>query len=57
MIEVRRNRYMFKFDSQAQYTMPAHFGLGTSKTPSWWYHHVTNLIVPYRTDRDQLAAE
>jgi len=47
---------MFKFDSKAQYTMPAHFGPWTSKTPSGWYHNVTNLVVSYRTDREKLAA-
>ncbi len=47
---------MFKFSPQQQYVMPAHFGPRTDKVPSGIYHDVTNLVVSYRTDREQLAA-
>ena len=47
---------MFKTDPRRSYMMPAHFGakyMG-SKT-SGWYRDVTMMVVPYLTDRDQLA--
>jgi acetoacetate decarboxylase len=47
---------MFKFDPQEHYTMPAHFGPQTDKIPSGRYHHVTNLVVSYRTDKEKLAS-
>jgi 3-hydroxybutyryl-CoA dehydrogenase len=48
---------MFRIDPRRSYMMPAHFGptyMG-SKT-SGWYRDVTMMVVPYLTDRDQLAA-
>ena len=48
---------MFRTDPRRSYMMPAHFGpkyMG-SKT-SGWYRDVTMMVVPYLTDRDQLAA-
>jgi acetoacetate decarboxylase len=48
---------MFKFDPNNSYMMPAHFGPRyMGEKTSGWYHDVTNIIVPYLTDRDKLAA-
>ena len=48
---------MFSIDPGATYMMPAHFGPRyTGEKTSGWYHDVTVMAVPYRTDRDKLAA-
>ncbi|MEH6604696.1 MAG: acetoacetate decarboxylase family protein [Pseudomonadales bacterium] len=48
---------MFKTDPNASYMMPAHFGPRyMGEKTSGWYHDVTALVVPYRTDREKLAA-
>ena len=48
---------MFKFDAQASYMMPAHFGpRPTSAKSSGWYRDVTLMVVPFLTDREKLGA-
>lgn len=48
---------MFEFDSRRSYMMPAHFGPRPfSPKSSGWYRDVTMMVVPFRTDRDLLAA-
>lgn len=48
---------MFRFDPDASYTMPAHFGPRQFEPgATGWYHDVTAMTVPYVTDRDRLAA-
>ena len=47
---------MFKIDPNSSYMMPAHFG-PRPLTPraSGWYRDVTTMVVPFLTDREQLA--
>ena len=48
---------MFKFDPKRSYMMPAHFGPRPfSPNSSGWYRDVTTMVVPFLTDREQLAA-
>ena len=48
---------MFKLNPQGRYMMPAHFGeRPRSPRSSGWYRDVTSMVVPFRTDRDRLAA-
>lgn len=48
---------MFKFDPDASYTMPAHFGpRPISPKSSGWYRDVTSMSVPFLTDPDALRA-
>jgi len=48
---------VFELDPYSSHMMPAHFG--SSKRPdnaSMWYRDITSMVVPFRTDREQLAA-
>ena len=48
---------MFSIDPHATYLMPAHFGPRyTGEKTSGWYHDVTVVAVPFKTERDKLAA-
>lgn len=47
---------MFKIDPHSSYMMPAHFGPRPhSPRASGWYRDVTSMVVPFLTDREQLA--
>lgn len=47
---------MFKFDAKASYMMPAHFGpRPLSPKASGWYRDVTAMVIPYLTEREELA--
>ena len=47
---------MFKFEANASYMMPAHFGpRPVSPKSSGWYRDVTLMVVPFLTDREVLA--
>jgi len=48
---------MFSLDPSATYLMPAHFGPRyTGNKSSGWYHDVTVLAVPFRTERASIEA-
>ena len=48
---------MFELDAHSSYMMPAHFGpRPVSPKSSGWYRDVTMMVVPFLTDREQLAA-
>jgi acetoacetate decarboxylase len=55
--KIKEHLPMFKFDAQASYMMPAHFGpRPTSAKSSGWYRDVTLMVVPFLTDREKLGA-
>ena len=48
---------MFKFNPNASYMMPAHFGpRPMHPKSSGWYRDVTVMAISYLTDREKLAA-
>jgi len=48
---------MFSLDPSATYLMPVHFGPRyTGEKSSGWYHDVTVLAVPFRTERASIEA-
>ncbi len=50
------NRHRLPLDLRRQYMMPAHFGPAPLDRATGYYHDVTSIFVPYRTDRARLAA-
>ena len=48
---------MFKLNPDSRYMMPAHFGPRPLRdSPSFRYHNITSMAVPFITDREKLAA-
>ena len=48
---------MFELDPHSSHMMPAHFGAPQRpENASMWYRDITSMVVPFRTDREKLAA-